>query len=79
MTWDIFLGISALVAAFIPIGKIIVNNTKAMTSLEVTCKNLADHNKQQDHEIVDINTKLCDHEKKLGDHETRISVIESKE
>lgn len=76
MTWEIFLGISALVAAFIPIGKIIVNNTKAMTSLEVTCKNLAEHNKQQDHEIVEINDKLVDHAKKLVDHETRITVIE---
>lgn len=69
MTWDIFLGIAALVAALIPIGKIIANNTKAMTSLEVTCKNLGEHNKEQDHEIVAINDKL-------GDHETRITVLE---
>ena len=47
MTWEIFLGIATLVSFIVTIGKIISNNTKAMVSLEMTCKQLGDKEKEQ--------------------------------
>ena len=71
MTWEIFLGIATLVSFIVTIGKIISNNTKAIVSLEMTCKQLGDKEKEQGNDIKELQGTTAD-------HETRITVLEHK-
>lgn len=65
MTWEIFLGIVALIGFVVTIGRIISANTKALTKLEDS--------------IMELNRTLIEEKKKVKDldetvqnHETRI-------
>lgn len=72
MTWEIFLGIAALIAFLAPILKLVSNNTEALTHLKDTCDNINKDNQKQDTEIGKL-------ENKVNNHETRITVLEEKE
>lgn len=71
MSWEIFIGIAALVAFIIPIGKIISNNTEALTELKVSIQNLIKNDTQQDNDIKEL-------QEEVGNHEVRITVLEEK-
>ena len=71
MTWEIFLGLVALTGFVISIGRIVSMNTKAMQRLEDS--------------ILELNKTITEEKKDLRDldetvqnHETRITLLESK-
>ena len=71
MTWEIFLGIVALTGFVISIGRIVSMSTKAMQRLEDS--------------ILELNKTITEEKKDLRDlddtvqnHETRITLLESK-
>ena len=71
MTWEIFLGLVALTGFVISIGRIVSMNTKAMQKLEDS--------------ILELNKTITEEKKDLRDldetvqnHETRITLLESK-
>lgn len=71
MTWEIFLGIVALTGFVITIGRIVSSSTKAMQRLEDS--------------ILELNKTITEEKKDLRDlddtvqnHETRITLLESK-
>ena len=72
MTWEIFLGIAALVAFIISVGKIISNNTKALTQLQCTIDSLKETIKRDEKHLHSLSDKVVE-------HETRISLIEQQE
>lgn len=71
MTWDIVVGIITLVTVGIAIGKLISNNTKTMTELKCSIDELTRSFSVQRENIHNA-------EKKIDDHEHRITVLESK-
>lgn len=71
MTWEIFLGIVALTGFVITIGRIVSSSTKAMQRLEDS--------------ILELNKTLIEEKKNVKDlddvvqnHETRITLLETK-
>ena len=72
MTWEIFLGISALVGFLISIGKIISNNTKAMTEIKMSLDELNSAFGEQKNNIKNL-------ESDISNHEHRLTVLETKE
>ena len=71
MTWEIFLGLVALTGFVISIGRIVSMSTKAMQRLEDS--------------ILELNKTLTEEKKNVKDldetvqnHETRITLLESK-
>ena len=64
MTWDVAIGIFALVAFVIAVGRIIENNTRAMTELKCG--------------IEDLKAALPKIQGELDDHEHRLTVVEKK-
>ena len=72
MTWEIFLGISALVGFLISIGKIISNNTKAMTEIKMSLDELNSAFGEQKNNIEHL-------ESNISNHEHRLTVLETKE
>lgn len=72
MTWEIAVGIASIVTFAIGVGKIISNNTKALTQLQCTIDGLRDTIKKDEKQLDTINDKVID-------HETRISIIEQQE
>lgn len=72
MTWEIFLGISALVGFLISIGKIISNNTKAMTEIKMSLDELNSAFSEEKNNIEHL-------ESNISDHEHRLTVLETKE
>ena len=75
MTWEIFLGISALVAFVIGIGVIIANVAKLFTEMKTTLHSLAETLKEFKADSKADRDKT--HEK-LENHEKRIGKLESK-
>lgn len=71
MTWEIFLGIVALVTFLIAIGGIIYKLSKVLTSLEATVNSLTET-------LQDSKTDRKEMHKKIDDHETRIVKLETK-
>lgn len=69
MSWEIFLGIVALVSFLISIGKIISSNTKALTQLQESIKHLNATLGEQGSNIHTLDDKV-------DNHETRISILE---
>lgn len=69
MTWEIVVGLIALVGAVVTIGSIISNNTKAMTEVKCSIDNLNNTVKGQDGDIRHLYDVT-------NDHETRLVVIE---
>lgn len=82
MTWEIFLGISALVAFVGSIGGIVFKLSKTLAILETTIRTLADTlkdfkvNSHQTHQT--LFTKVENQEKRIDKHETRITILETK-
>lgn len=72
MTWEIALGIASIVTFIISIGKIISNNTKALTQLQCTIDSLRDTIKKDEKQLDNISNQVIE-------HETRISIIEQQE
>lgn len=72
MTWEIVLGIIALFSFALSIGKIVSNNTKALTQLQCTIDGLRDTIQKDEKQLDNINGKVIE-------HETRISIIEQQE
>lgn len=71
MTWEIFLGIVALVGFVVSIGGIIYKLSKVLTSLDITVKGLSET-------LKDSKSDRKEMHKKIDDHETRINVLEFK-
>lgn len=72
MTWEIVLGIIALFSFAISIGKIVSNNTKALTQLQCAMTSMQKALIKDEEQIGDMN-------KQIIEHETRISIIEQQE
>lgn len=71
MTWEIFLGIVALVGFFISIGGIIFKLSRVLTTLEATVKSLKEM-------LDDSKDDRQGMHKKLDNHETRLVKLETK-
>ena len=71
MTWDVFLGISALTCFVITIGKIVSANTKAMQKLEDSIVRLDETIREEKRDIDDL-------DETVQNHETRIQILEHK-
>lgn len=65
MTWEIALGIFALVGAFGGIAKVVANNTKAMTELKCGIAELNARTENQGSDLVYMGAKVDDHEIRL--------------
>lgn len=76
MTWEIFLGISALVSFLIGIGAIVFKASKVLTSLDVTVKGLSDalkdFKKDSKADRKEIHDKIDDHEIRIGKLEIKV-------
>lgn len=71
MSWEVILGITALIGAAISIYTVVANNTKALTKVECAISTL--------NTVVEVQAKhICDQDIKLGEHETRLTVLETK-
>lgn len=82
MSWEIVLGLIALVGFVISISTLFGNLSKTLGVLETTIKNLREtidefkKNSQNTHAVL---YKKCDeHDQKLADHEVRIEILEKK-
>lgn len=76
MTWEIFLGISALVAFVIAVGTIISKAANMFATLNTTITVLSDTLKEFKKDSKTDRKELHD---KIEDHETRIRILEIKE
>lgn len=79
MTWEIFLGIVALVGFIISIGKLISNNTKAMTEVKCGIDELRATLSEQKNDISWIKSDVSGVKTTLSNHETRLVVLEHDE
>ena len=75
MTWEIFLGISALVAFVISVGTIIFKASQTFATLNATIKILSETLKEFK---SDSKSEHKEFQKKLDNHETRIEKLEFK-
>lgn len=75
MTWEIFLGISALVAFVIAVGSIISKAAQMFATLNTTINMLSTTLKEFKN---DSKTDRKEMHKRIEDHETRIGVLEIK-
>lgn len=71
MTWEIVVGLIALVGFIISIGKIVSNNTEALTEVKCSIDNLRDAFSEEKEKVEHIKDEV-------NNHETRISVLEHK-
>lgn len=71
MTWEIMLGIITLVTFVFSIGKIVSNNTEALTEVKCSIDDLRSAFSDQKNEVKELKS-TC------GNHETRITVLEKK-
>lgn len=76
MTWEIFLGISALVAFMIAVGSIISKAAQMFATLNATINMLSETLKEFKKDSKTEHKELHD---KIEDHETRIRILEVKE
>lgn len=72
MTWEIFLGIVALVGFLISIGGIIYKLSKVLTSLDITVKGLSETLKDSKTDRKEIHKKIDDHEQRIGKLEFKV-------
>lgn len=75
MTWEIFLGISALVAFVIAIGTIISKAAQSLATLNTTITMLSETLKEFKKDSKTDRKELHD---RVDDHETRIGILEHK-
>ena len=72
MSWEIVVGIITLFGFVISIGKLISNNTKALTELQCSIDSLKKSLKRDENNLKVI-------EEKVDNHEIRITKLEVKE
>lgn len=76
MTWEIFLGISALVAFVIAVGSIISKASQMFATLNTTIKMLSEtlkeFKKDSKSDREEMHKKLDDHEKRIGKLEVKV-------
>lgn len=65
MTWEIFLGIVALVGFVVSIGGLVYKLSKVLTSLDITVKGLSETLKDSKTDRKEIHKKIDDHEKRI--------------
>lgn len=75
MTWEIFLGISALVAFMIAVGSIISKASQMFATLNATINMLSETLKEFKKDSKSDRKELHD---RVDDHETRIGILEIK-
>ena len=75
MTWEIFLGISALVAFVISIGAIVSKASHMLATLNTTINMLSETLKEFKKDSKTDRKELHD---RVDDHETRIGILEIK-
>lgn len=75
MTWEIFLGISALVAFVIAIGTIIAKASQMFATLNAAINMLTETLKEFKKDSKSDRKELHD---RVDDHETRIGILEIK-
>jgi uncharacterized protein YlxW (UPF0749 family) len=75
MTWEIFLGISTLVAFMIAVGTIISKASQSVATLNATINILSETLKEFK---TDSKTEHKEMHDKIEDHETRIGILEIK-
>ena len=75
MTWEIFLGISALVAFVIAVGSIISKASQVFATLNATINMLSETLKEFKKDSKSDRKELHD---RVDDHETRIGILEIK-
>lgn len=71
MTWEIALGIFALIAAFIPVINVVVKVNKTLCSLEIVVKQIQEWIEDQSAKNGIFYTRLSEHEirlTKIEDH-----------
>ena len=83
MGWEGVIGIIVtLVGLFFTIGKPIIELNKNITTLNVSVENNNQRLDKQEKDAHESHTKLWAHndnqDEKLADHETRISILETK-
>ena len=80
MTWEIFLGISALASFVIAIGTIVFKASKVLASLEATVNGLSetlkDFKKDSKSDRKELHDKIDDHEQRIGKLEVRADMHE---
>lgn len=72
MSWEIVVGIITLFGFIISIGKLISNNTKALTELQCSIDSLKKSLKRDENNLKVV-------EEKVDNHEIRITKLEVKE
>ena len=75
MTWEIFLGISALVAFVVTVGTIISKAAQMFATLNATISALSETLKEFK---TDSKTEHKELHEKIDDHENRINILEIK-
>lgn len=82
MTWEIFLGLVAIVGFFITVATPLAKLVKIMTELSMSVNNLKEAIKAMDTNNMESHQKLWAHndiqDNKLENHEKRITTIECK-
>lgn len=72
MTWEIVVGIIALVGFVVSIGTIVHNNTQAMTEVKCSIDALNSHLSTTDGNIDKLTGEVKDHEKRITTIEAKI-------
>ena len=70
MTWEILMGLIAIVGALISLMNVVVRVNRTLTSLEDAVERLNQN-------VKDQSEKNRQFYEKIGDHETRLSLLES--
>lgn len=65
MSWEIILGFISLVGFIISIGKIVSNNTKALTEVKCSIDSLRDSFNEQKCNVEHMKDEVDDHEKRI--------------
>jgi cell division protein FtsL len=71
MTWEIVIGLIALVGFVVSIGKIVSNNTKALTEVKCSIDSLKEAFSEEKTKVDVIGDEV-------NDHELRITILEHK-
>lgn len=83
MTWEIALGIFALIGGIISIAKPVIDLNNSITALTVKVNDFTERLEEQIDKSSEGRKRLWDHnglqDKMLKDHETRIHDLETKE
>lgn len=65
MTWETIAGFIALVGFIISIGKIVSNNTKALTEVKCSIDSLRDSFNEEKCNVEHMKDEVDDHEKRI--------------